>query len=289
MLDGRKVDLRVSTFPGSRGEKTVIRVLDTRNVSLNLRDLGFGEDVLELFQQSITAPNGIVLVTGPTGSGKSTTLYAALNEVASMENNVCTVEDPIEYIHTFKNCVVTQREIRLHAPTLADALRDAVREDPDVILVGELRSAEEISLALTAAETGVQIYGTLHTSGAARTIDRVINTFPANRQEQARSMLADSLRMILSQRLLRTADGSRRVAALEILVNTKAVKSNIRAATSHKLASVIQTGAAAGMRTMDSSLLALVDKGTVSPSEAVEHASDPTLFESRGVRVGEPA
>jgi twitching motility protein PilT len=181
--------------------------------------------------------------------------------------------------------VITQREIGVHAPTLADGLRDALREDPDVILVGELRDPEAISLALTAAETGIQVLGTLHTSGAARSIDRIINVFPAKRQEQARSMLADSLRMILSQRLVRTADGTRRVAAVEILVNNQASKATIRAGSSHKLASVIQSGGRIGMQGLDAVLKDLVQRGVIAAEEACEHAIEKAAFESQVPRM----
>lgn len=194
MLDGRKIDLRVSTFPGSRGEKTVIRVLDTRNVSLNLRDLGFAEDILTVFQSNITAPNGIVLVTGPTGSGKSTTLYAALNEIASMENNVCTVEDPIEYHLPLINQFQVQEKVGL---TFSKALRTLLRQDPDVIMVGEVRDEETARMAIQAALTGHLVFSTLHTNDSVSAITRLVNMGVES------YLISAALNMVLAQRLVR--------------------------------------------------------------------------------------
>jgi type IV pilus assembly protein PilB len=194
LLDGRKIDLRVSSFPGSRGEKTVIRVLDTRNVSLNLRDLGFAEDILTVFQSNITAPNGIVLVTGPTGSGKSTTLYAALNEIASMENNVCTVEDPIEYHLPLINQFQVQEKVGL---TFSKALRTLLRQDPDVIMVGEIRDEETARTAIQAALTGHLVFSTLHTNDAPSAITRLIN------MGVEPYLIGAALNDVLAQRLVR--------------------------------------------------------------------------------------
>jgi twitching motility protein PilT len=175
--------------------------------------------------------------------------------------------------------MVTQREVGVHSPSFAEALRDALREDPDVVLVGEMRDAETIGLALTAAETGIQVLATLHTSGASRTIDRIINVFPARRQDQVRVMLADSLRMIVSQQLVRTADNRERIAVAEVLINTHAVASMIRNGNSHKLESAIQTGGAAGMQSLDATLRALVRAGTITSDEAHAHAIDKGQFE----------
>ena len=194
MLDGRKVDLRVSTFPGSRGEKTVIRVLDTRSVALNLRDLGFAEDILTRFQSGIKAPNGIILVTGPTGSGKSTTLYAALNEIASMENNICTVEDPIEYNLPLINQFQVQERVGL---TFSKALRTLLRQDPDVIMVGEVRDDETARTAIQAALTGHLVLSTLHTNDAPSAITRLTNMHVES------YLISAALNMILAQRLVR--------------------------------------------------------------------------------------
>jgi type IV pilus assembly protein PilB len=194
LLDGRKVDLRVSTFPSNRGEKTVIRVLDTRSVSLHLRDLGFAEDVLTQFQEAIQAPNGIVLVTGPTGSGKSTTLYAALNEIASMENNICTVEDPIEYHLPLINQFQVQERVGL---TFSKALRTLLRQDPDVIMVGEVRDEETARTAIQAALTGHLVFSTLHTNDSPSAITRLINMGVES------YLIGAALNMVLAQRLVR--------------------------------------------------------------------------------------
>jgi type IV pilus assembly protein PilB len=194
MLEGRKVDLRVSTFPGSRGEKTVIRVLDTRNTSLNLRDLGFAEDVLTILQRSIRAPNGIILVTGPTGSGKSTTLYAALNEIATMSNNVCTVEDPIEYHLSMINQFQVQEKVGL---TFSKALRTLLRQDPDVIMVGEVRDEETARTAIQAALTGHLVFSTLHTNDASSAITRLLNMGVDS------YLISAALNIVLAQRLVR--------------------------------------------------------------------------------------
>src|SRR3954470_13160537 len=194
LLDGRKIDLRVSTFPGSRGEKTVIRVLDTRSVSLNVRELGFAEDVLTPLQAAIQAPNGIILVTGPTGSGKSTTLYAALNEIASMENNICTVEDPIEYHLPLINQFQVQERVGL---TFSKALRTLLRQDPDVIMVGEVRDEETARTAIQAALTGHLVFSTLHTNDACSAITRLIN------MGVEPYLIGAALNMVLAQRLCR--------------------------------------------------------------------------------------
>jgi len=194
MLDGRKIDLRVSTFPGSRGEKTVIRVLDTRTVSLNLAELGFSEDILNSFQGHVHAPNGIVLVTGPTGSGKSTTLYAALNEIASMANNVCTVEDPIEYHLPLINQFQVQEKVGL---TFPKALRTLLRQDPDVIMVGEVRDDETARTAIQAALTGHLVFSTLHTNDAASAITRLVN------MGVEPYLISAALNVVLAQRLVR--------------------------------------------------------------------------------------
>jgi type IV pilus assembly protein PilB len=194
MLEGRKIDLRVSTFPASNGEKTVIRVLDTRSVSLNLDDLGFAEDILSAFRHNITAPNGIILVTGPTGSGKSTTLYSALNAITSMENNVCTVEDPIEYHLPLINQFQIQAKIGM---TFAKALRTLLRQDPDVIMVGEVRDEETARTAIQAALTGHLVFSTLHTNDACSAVTRLIN------MGVEPYLIGAALNMVLAQRLVR--------------------------------------------------------------------------------------
>ena len=234
---------------------------------------------------AVSQPKGLTLVTGPTGSGKSTSLAAMVDHInATRRGHIVTIEDPIEFVHGYKQCVVTQREVFAHAPSFSEALSAAVREDPDVILVGELRDLETISLALTAAETGIQVLGTLHTNGAARTIDRIVNVFPARRQEQIRTMLADSLRMVVSQQLVARADGSGRLAVVEVLINNTACASIIRGGASHKLNSVIQAGRKVGMQSLDAGLRELVRAGAITGEEAYDHAVDRSQFERSLVR-----
>lgn len=265
---------RCNVYRHSRGLGVVLRAIPTRVPTL--AELGLPDSV----RLAVSQPKGLVLVTGPTGTGKTTTLAAMVDLInASRRGHIVTIEDPIEYVHAFKKCVVTQREVGVHSPSFAEALRDALREDPDVILVGEMRDAETIALALSAAETGVQVLATLHTSGAARTIDRIINVFPPRRQDQIRVMLADSLRMIVSQRLARTRDGGQRIAVVEILINTHAVAAMIRSSSSHKLESAIQTGQAAGMQSLDATLRTLVRDGMISAEEAHACAIDKIQFE----------
>jgi twitching motility protein PilT len=221
----------------------------------------------------------MILITGPTGSGKSTSLAALVDHInETRKGHIITLEDPIEFVHDYKQCVITQREIGVHVPSFAEGVRSAQREHPHAILVGEMRDPETIGLAVTAAETGIQVLGTLHTSGAARTINRILNVFPSGRREQVRAMLADSLRMVVSQVLLRTPDRQGRVAATEVLMNTHAVASMIRTGNSHKLESVLQTGSAAGMQSMDACLRRLVEEGWIDGEEAYNHATDKGLF-----------
>ena len=266
---------RVNVFKHVHGIAAALRVIPAKIPCLD--DLGLPASV----KLQASQPKGLILVTGPTGSGKSTTLAAMIDHInATRHGHIITLEDPIEFIHSFKHCVVSQREIGVHARSLADALRDTVREDPDVILVGELRDPDAIAQALSAAETGIQVLGTLHTSGASRTIDRILNVFAGPRQEQVRSMLADSLSMIISQKLLRTADGSKRVAAAEVLVNTHAARTMIRAGSSHKLQSVMQSGVRAGMQSFSVVLKDLVRRGIITAEEAYENATDKVSFET---------
>ncbi len=266
---------RVNVYRHQAGLGAALRLIP--QITPTLEELGMPPAI----KLHVSHPKGLILVTGPTGSGKSTTLAAMIDHINSTrQGHIITLEDPIEFLHGYKKCVMTQREIHVHALSLADALRDAVREDPDVILVGEMRDPEAISLALSAAETGIQILGSLHTSSASRTIDRIVNVFPARRHEQVRGMLADSLSMIVSQKLLRTTDGAKRVAAVEILVNTHAVKSIVRSGNSHKLESVLQSGGRFGMQGLGSVLRDLVSKGIVSAEEAHENATDKNAFEN---------
>jgi twitching motility protein PilT len=265
---------RCNAYRHARGVGAVLRAIPSEVPALD--GLGLPDSI----KLAVSQPKGLVLVTGPTGSGKSTTLAAMVDHInAARFGHIVTIEDPIEYVHSYKKCVVTQREVGVHSPSFAEALRDALREDPDVVLVGEMRDAETIGLALTAAETGIQVLATLHTSGAARTIDRIINVFPSRRQEQVRVMLADSLRMIVSQQLVRAADGSGRIAVAEILINTHAVASMIRTGNSHKLESAIQTGGSAGMQSLDATLRTLVRAGTITTEEAHAHALEKGQFE----------
>ncbi len=270
---------RVNVFHHTRGLGAVFRVIPEEVTPLE--ELGLPDSVTAL----ATRGKGLTLVTGPTGSGKSTTLAAIVDRInRTRRGHIITIEDPIEFVHPFKKCVVTQREIGSHAPSFAEALRNAVREDPDVILVGEVRDLETISLALTAAETGIQVLATLHTSGAVRTIDRIINVFPARRQDQVRAMLAESLRLIVSQQLVRTADGQGRILAAEVMVNTPAIASMIRSGKAHQLASAIQTGGSAGMQSLDSQLRRLVEGGAISGEEAWRHALDKAPFDTYAAR-----
>ncbi len=217
----------------------------------------------------IDCDRGLVLVTGPTGSGKSTTLAALVNEInMTREAHIITVEDPIEFVHTNIKSLVNQREVGSHTKSFANALKAALREDPDILLVGELRDLETISLALTAAETGHLVFGTLHTNNAAKTIDRIIDVFPAGQQQQIRTMLAESLRGVIAQTLFPRADGQGRVAAYEILRNTKAISNLIREGKVHQIASAMQTGSSHGMILFEKYIDDLIKKGKVSPNDA---------------------
>jgi len=221
-------------------------------------------------------PRGFVLVTGPTGSGKSTSLAAMIDEInASREEHILTIEDPIEFLHGHKKCLVNQRELGSDAQSFAEALKAALRQDPDVILVGEMRDLETISTALTAAETGHLVFATLHTQDTAQTIDRMIDVFPPSQQGQVRVQLSVALQGIMTQQLLPTADGSGRVCACEVLVPTPAVRNLIREGKTHQIYSVLQTGSAQGMQTMDAALVQLVRSGKVSQKLAEERSSTP--------------
>jgi len=264
---------RCNYFYQVRGLSAVFRQIPTQIKSLD--DLGMPDGVKSVLQ----VRRGLVLVTGPTGSGKSTTLAAIIDHInETREQHVITIEDPLEFVHVNKKSLVTQREIGTHARSFADALRVASREDPDIILVGEMRDLETISLALTCAELGILVFGTLHTNSAVKTIDRIINAFPAIQQNQVRSMLSESIKAVLSQQLLKTADGAGRCVAVEILLSSPGVANLIREAKLAQIASVIQTGTTEGMQTMDQALQKLVDEGRITAQAAYWKAIDKNLF-----------
>lgn len=242
---------------------------------LRLEHLGMPPRILDRLREAIHRSSGMVLVTGPTGSGKTTTLYAALAEINTTEKKIITVEDPVEYRLPGINQVQVNDKIEL---TFERVLRSALRQDPDVILVGEMRDLETIRLALTAAETGHLVFGTLHTSSAAKTIDRVIDVFPAAEKEMVRAMLSESLRAVISQTLLKTKDGQGRVAAHEIMIGTPAIRNLIREAKVAQMYSAIQTGQAMGMQTLDQNLVDLVRRNVVSPAEARTKAANKDNF-----------
>lgn len=263
---------RVNAFNQNRGAGAVFRTIPSKVLTLD--DLGMGK----VFQDLSELPRGLVLVTGPTGSGKSTTLAAMIDYVNDTRaDHILTIEDPIEFVHESKKCLVNQREVHRDTHSFSHALRSALREDPDIILVGEMRDLETIRLALTAAETGHLVFGTLHTTSAAKTIDRVIDVFPAAEKDMVRSMLSESLMGVISQTLLKKPKGGR-VAAHEIMIGTPAIRNLIREAKVAQMYSAIQTGASYGMRTLDQSLQELVQKGMISRETARERAANPQQF-----------
>jgi twitching motility protein PilT len=264
---------RVNAFVQQRGASGVFRTIPSQ--VLTLEQLGAPRIFSEIVQQ----PRGIVLVTGPTGSGKSTTLAAMLDEVnENQHGHILSVEDPIEFVHQSKKCLVNQREVGPHTLSFANALRSALREDPDIILVGEMRDLETIRLAMTAAETGHLVFATLHTSSAAKTIDRIIDVFPAAEKEMVRAMLSESLRAVISQTLLKTKDGSGRVAAHEIMIGTAAIRNLIRENKIAQMYSAIQTGQSIGMQTLDQCLQDFVRRNIVGLAEARQYAANKDTF-----------
>jgi twitching motility protein PilT len=223
--------------------------------------------------------SGLVLVTGPTGSGKSTTLAAMIDYInETRDAHIITIEDPLEFIHPNKKCLITHREIGTHARSFNEAMKVASRENPDIILVGEMRDLETISLALTCAELGILVFGTLHTNSSAKTIDRIINAFPSDQQAQTRTMLANSIRAVIAQQLLKTSDGRGRCAANEILIGSPALASMIREGKIFQINSFIQTGTSIGMQTMDQHLKQLIAEGKITREAAYEKAIDKSLF-----------
>ncbi len=263
---------RVNAFNQDRGASAVFRTIPSK--VLTLEDLGCPET----FKDIVNVPRGLVLVTGPTGSGKSTTLAAMMDYKNDNEYaHILTIEDPIEFVHQSKKCLINQREVHRDTLGFAEALRSALREDPDIILVGELRDLETIRLALTAAETGHLVFGTLHTSSAAKTIDRIIDVFPAGEKAMVRSMLSESLRSVIAQTLLKKIGGGR-TAAWEIMVGTPAIRNLIREDKVAQMYSAIQTGQAIGMQTLDQHLQELVKKGMVSRLDARTKATNKDIF-----------
>jgi twitching motility protein PilT len=268
----RLARFRVNAFVQNRGASAVFRVIPSDIKTLE--ELGCPR----IFQDIAEAPRGLVLVTGPTGSGKSTTLAAMVNYINANEyGHILTVEDPIEFVHTSQKCLINQREVGPHTMSFSNALRSALREDPDVILVGEMRDLETIRLALTAAETGHLVFGTLHTSSAAKTIDRVVDVFPAAEKEMVRSMLSESLRAVISQTLLKKKEGGR-VAAHEVMIGIPAIRNLIRENKIAQMYSAIQTGSQFGMQTLDQCLQGLLQRNIISLPEARMKAAIPDNF-----------
>jgi len=264
---------RANVFQQARGVSAVFRVIPHQIPSL--QDL----DAPDVLHHLVQSPRGLVLVTGPTGSGKSTTLAAmvhALNQ--SQDKHILTIEDPIEFVHTPQRCLIQQRELGAHTLSFASALRAALREDPDVILVGELRDLDTIRLAITAAETGHLVLATLHTSSAAKTMDRIVDVFPAEEKDMVRSMLSESLNAVVSQTLCKRKDGAGRVAAYEVMLGTPAVRNLVREGKVAQLYSTIQTGRSVGMQTLDQSLASLLQQGLIDAQEAQVKAKFPENF-----------
>lgn len=263
---------RVNVFIQNRGPGAVFRTIPSKVLTMD--DLGMGQT----FRDISSVPRGLVLVTGPTGSGKSTTLAAMIDYInENRYDHILTVEDPIEFVHESKKCLINQREVHRDTLSFNNALRSALREDPDIILVGEMRDLETIRLALTAAETGHLVFGTLHTTSAAKTIDRVVDVFPAAEKAMVRSMLSESLQAVISQTLIKKQNGGR-VAAHEIMIGTSAIRNLIREDKVAQMYSAIQTGAGQGMQTMDQCLERLVSSRQISRTAAKEKAKMPENF-----------
>src|SRR5579883_2681794 len=270
---GDKARFRANYFYKLTGLAAVFRTIPTK--ILSLAELGCNDAIRKMAERR----SGLVLVTGPTGSGKSTTLAAMINHINLMRAcHVLTIEDPVEFVHQPQKAQITHREVGPHAVSFASAIRSAGREDPNVILIGELRNNETMKLALQLASFGILVFATVHTNSAPATIDRIINAFPADEQPQVRGMLAESLAGIVAQQLLRTADGKRRVAVHEILVGSSALSSMIRENKTFQIPSLMQGGQAQGMQTMDGALEKLVKDGTISPETALEKAIDKESF-----------
>jgi twitching motility protein PilT len=264
---------RVNTFWQSRGMSAAFRVIPCEVQTLEILNAP------RIFKDIAMKPRGLCLVTGPTGSGKSTTLAAMIDHRNESERgHILTIEDPIEFVHRSKNSLISQRELGPHTRSFDNALRSALREDPDVILVGEMRDLETIRLALTAAETGHMVFGTLHTSSAPKTIDRIIDVFPAGEQAMVRSMLSESLQAVISQTLMKRSDGNGRVAAHEIMIGSPAIRNLIRENKVPQMVSVLQTSQREGMQTLDQNLQQLVKSGRITQQTALEICNNRKLF-----------
>jgi len=272
---GEQARFRVSAFRAKGDYGLVLRQIPNRVMSL--REVGLPDKVRELLHRT----RGLILVTGPTGSGKSTTLAAMINYINEQrDGHIITIEDPIEFLHPHKRCLVTQREVHTDVPGFAEAIRRGLRQDPDVILVGEMRDLETIEAAITAAETGHLVLGTLHTNSAAKTIDRIVDAFPAQTKEMIRTQLSSSLVAVVSQVLCRKVGGGR-VPAFEIMINTTSIAALIRDNKAFRIPSDIQTGASLGMITLDNHLTALVQRGSVRTEDAIDLAQDPQLMREK--------
>jgi twitching motility protein PilT len=265
---------RVNAFRHLNGIGAIFRAIPSS--AMTLEELNMPKVIHDLCRYT----QGMILVTGKTGSGKSTTLAAMIDSMNKrMKGHILTIEDPIEFVHKAQGCLVSQREVGVHSPNFAEALHSALREDPDVILVGEMRDLETISIAVTAAEMGILVMGTLHTNGSAATVDRIINSFPADKQAHIRTMISTSLRGVVSQQLLPTIHKPGRAAALEIMINTPAVSNLIRQGKIDQLETAIQSGGNVGMQPMDKALMDLVEKGWISGQEAYLQANNKHKFE----------
>ena len=281
---GTVARFRSNVFMERHGISGSFRLIPSK--ILSVEELALSEAIVNLCKLR----KGLVVVTGPTGSGKSTTLAAMIDFCnRNRKEHIITVEDPIEFVHQNKSCLVSQRQVGENVDSFADALRAALREDPDIILVGEMRDLETIALAITAAETGHLVFGTLHTTSAAKTVDRIIDAFPTAQQEQIRTILSESLRGIISQNLLKRADGKGRVAAMEILLGVPALANLIRDNKCYQIPSLMQTQRAIGMQLMDQSLMDLVKQKKVTPQLASEYAVDRSLFRAPAAPTEKPA